>query len=95
MEFFRGNVHLDDFNIFVEARRQAEVQDPVQAGAEQQDHVSLLQGCAPGWAHAEWVVVADHSLAHGGGQEGQLGHFDEFADLLFGPGLGGALAHNH
>ena len=39
----RRDVHLDDPHFLVEARRVAEVHDPVEARAHQQDHVGVLQ----------------------------------------------------
>ena len=86
------DVELDDAHVLGEARRQAEVHDPVEAGAQQEDDVGFLQRVAARGADRQRVVVGQHALAHGRGQERQLGALDEGAHLVLGARPGHALA---
>jgi len=66
--------------------------DPVEPRAEQQDDVGVLQReSAPG-RDRERVFVVDDTLAHRRAQEGQLGGFDEGAQLCLGPRIRRSLA---
>ncbi len=66
--------------------------DPVQPRPHEEYQVRLTQRRAAGGAHRQRIVVGQDALAHGRGQERQLGALDEFAHLVLGPRPGHALA---
>ena len=90
-----GDVELDDAHVRVEARRQAEVHDPVEPGAEQHDQVGFLQRVRARRADRQRVVVGHHALAHRRVEERQLGRLDERAHLVLGARPRHALADDH
>ena len=82
---FRRDIQLNDPDILGETRRLAVVHDPVQPRAHQKDDVGFLQGMAARGTDREGVIIIQHALAHGRGQERQLGAFDKGPDLVLGP----------
>ena len=86
------DVELDDLDIRVVARRQPEMQDPVEAGAHQEHDVGLLQGEGARGAGRQRVVVRHDALALRGAHERDLGLLHELAHLLGRAGIAHALA---
>ena len=86
------DVELDNADVGIEARGHAEVEDPVQARAHEEDNVGVLEGVRARTSDRKLVVVGDDALAHGGGEEGQLRRFEEFTHFVRGVRVGHALA---
>ncbi len=93
-QFLRCQVDLDGLHPFSEAGGSAEVHDPVEAGAQQQDRIRILQRIRAGRGDAGRVGVRHHPLAHGRGQEGHPRAVDQAPDLVRGIGPHRALAHD-
>jgi hypothetical protein len=68
------------------------MEDPVEAGAHQEDDVGVLQGQGAGRRHRQRMVVGHHPLAHRRAQERHLRLLDKGAHLAFGVGPGHPLA---
>ena len=64
------DVDLDELRGFVPFWGVAEVEDPVQACAEEEDDVGFLERGAAGAGGVEGVRVGDDSFAHGRREEG-------------------------
>lgn len=84
--------HLNDFDVGVETRRPAKVEHPVEAGAQQDDDVGLLQCQRTGRTDAVRTGVVDDALAHGRGQDGNVGAAHQLVDGRLGAGVSHALA---
>lgn len=72
-DFFGGDVDLDEFHVRVPFGGVAEVEDPVEPRAEEEDHVGFFESAASGTGRVQRVGVRKHAFAHGGGEEGQVG----------------------
>lgn len=94
-EGFGADVHLDKLRGAVPFGRGPEVEDPVQARAEEEDDVGFGEGGATCASGVEGVGVWDHAFTHGGGEEGEIGVGDELADGRFGAGVGCAFADDY
>jgi hypothetical protein len=70
------------------------MEDPVEAGAHQEDDVGVLQGQGAGRRHRQRMVVGHHPLAHRRAQERHLRLLDKGAHLAFGIGPGHPLAND-
>ena len=86
------DVELDDLDVLGIARRQAEMKDPVEPRAHQEDDVGVLQRQRARRRDRQRMVVRHHALAHRRAQERQLRALDEGADLVLGARPGHALA---
>ncbi len=69
-------------------------QQPVEAGAHQNDHVGILQRRGARGTGGLGMGVGQKALGHAHGQEGNAALLDEFADRLVGLGIGRALAED-
>jgi hypothetical protein len=70
------------------------MEDPVEAGAHQEDDIGVLQGQGAGRRHRQRMVVGHHPLAHRRAQERHLRLLDKGAHLAFGIGPGHPLAND-
>ena len=78
------DVELDDLDVLRIARRQAEMEDPVEPRAHQEDDVGLLQRQRARRRDRQRMVVRHHALAHRRAHERQLRALDEGADFVLG-----------
>ncbi len=92
---FGGDIKLHHAHVARETRRQSEMHDPVQARADEEYDVGLLQCQRTRRRHRLRMVVRHHALAHRRGQERQARGFNEGTHLLFGARIGRALADDH
>ena len=83
-DLLRRDVELDDLDVLGEARRQAEMEDPVEPRAHQEDDVGLLQRQGARRRDRQRMVVRHHALAHRRAHERDLGALDEGAHLVLG-----------
>src|SRR5262249_9365621 len=65
------NVELDDLDVFRVARRLAEMKDPVEPRAHQEDDVGVLQRERARRRDGQWMVVWHYAFAHRRAQERQ------------------------
>ena len=72
-ELRRVDVHVDDLEVGGEARRPPELDDPVEARADGQDHVGLGEGLAPRVQEGQRVVLGDEAARDRRGVEGDAG----------------------
>ena len=72
--------------------RAAEVEDPVEARAEQHDEVGVAEHVGAGGGGVVGRVGGDDASAHRRGEPGDAGFVDEFLDFLLGLGPGHAFA---
>ena len=63
-DLFGRDVDLDRLHVLVEARRQAEVHDPVEACAHQEDDIGLFQRQRARSAHGKRIVIGQNTFAH-------------------------------
>ncbi len=92
---FGADIHLDELCGGVPFGGVPEVEDPIQAGAEEEDDVGFGEGGATRAGGVKGVGVWDDAFAHGGGEEGEAGIGDEVADGRFGTGVGCAFADDY
>src|SRR5262245_39075998 len=71
------DVDLDDLHVRGPARRAAELDDVVEAGADVQDHVRLAEGPGAGEEERELVVLGDGPAREGRRVEGNARGVDE------------------
>ena len=93
-DFFGGDVDVDEFDVGAPFGRGAEMEDPVQAGAEDQYHICVLESGAPRAGGVERVRVGQDAFAHWGWEEGDLGLVDEGTDGFLGLGVGCSFAND-
>ena len=89
------DVELDDLDVLRIARRLAEMEDPVEPRAHQEDDVGLLQRQRARRRDRQRMVVRHHALAHRRAQERQLRALDEGADFVLGARPRHALAEEN
>lgn len=68
----RVDVNLDKFGVWVPFRWRTEVEDPIEASAEEENHVSFFEGSTAGASSIQGVRVGKHAFAHGGREERDL-----------------------
>lgn len=95
VHLLRAQIHLNHLHVGRVPRRPPKVQHPVQAGAQQQNDVGLLQRQRARRLHALLGVVGHHALAHRRRQERQIRLLHQLADGQLGACVGGALADDH
>ena len=86
------DVELDDLHVLGIARRLAEMEDPVEAGAHQEHDVGVLQCQGARRRDRQRMVVRHDTLAHRRAQERYLRALDKGAHLVLGARPGHALA---
>ena len=87
-----SHVELHYPQVLAEARRQAEVHDPVKPRADGENQVGILQRVGARRGDAQRMAVWNHALTHRRRKERHLRFFDETAHLVLGACPRGALA---
>ena len=91
-QFFGRDVDMDELRIATPFRRIAEVEDPIQTRAKDEDNVGFFQGGAAGAGSVGGMRVGEDAFAHGGGEKGEVCAIDEVSYVVFRFGVGGAFA---
>ena len=93
-ELLGRDVDLNDFHVAAELGRSTEMQDPVEAGAEEEDDVGGAEGGGARGGGVERRGVGHDAFAHGRGEERDVGGCDEGVDEVLCARVGGAFAED-